>query len=174
MLRYREYDETGALFSMMEYESYDANPDFTGVSFHQPSNGEVPLVDLADLGFEPVTPKYIADSAFAFVEATIVNHPLTSDKVAKLTFTDGVETIFFLDMGPVQGASAPAPIPVPKKGQGGLHDQGVYTHEMDVMRQFNEGPLTVMWGQIGGHSIVVLGKASTEGLQMMLESALTE
>ena len=38
VLRYREFDLSGALYSMMEYESYDANPDLTGVVFHQESN----------------------------------------------------------------------------------------------------------------------------------------
>lgn len=175
VLRYRQYDEHGALYSLMEYETYNPTPDLTGVEFHQPRNGERPLIDVADLGFTPVTPKILADSAYTFLEGTIVNHPLTGDKVAKLTFTDGVETIFFLDLGPSLGVPAPAPTPSGKAATSlaGMNSQESL-YQMDVLRLFHEGPLSVMWGHIGGHSLVALGKTPHLGLQMMLESAVAE
>jgi hypothetical protein len=175
VLRYRQYDERGALYSLMEYETYNPTPDLTGVEFHKPRNGEVPLVNVADLGFTPVTPKILADSAYTFLEGTIVNHPLTGEKVAKLTFTDGVETIFFLDLGPSKGVPAPATTPSAKAqtSLAGMNSQEAL-FKMDVLRLFHEGPLSVMWGHIGGHSLVALGKTPHSGLQMMLESAVIE
>lgn len=178
VLRYRELDANGVLYVAMEYESYNPFPDLTGVPLRQAGLGETPLTDLGALDFEPVTPKVLADGAYSLLDATLLDHPLTGEDVVKLTFTDGVETIFFLDFGPVLKDSSKSSIPtVPTKPTttvAGFDKQGSMPQDMDVIRRFQDGPLSILWGELEGHSIVVLGKTPYAGLQMMLESALTE
>lgn len=178
VLRYRELDANGVLFAAMEYESYDPFPDLTGVPLQQPGQSETPLTDLDVLDFEPVTPKLIADGAYSFLEATLLDHPVTGDDVVKLTFTDGVETIFFLDFGPVleeaSEATGPALPSYPSTSVAGFDKQGGLDQDIDVIRRFQDGPLSILWGELAGHSIVALGKTPYTGLLMMLESALAE
>jgi len=178
VLRYRELDANGVLFAAMEYESYDPFPDLSGVPLQQAGQDETPLVDLDVLDFEPVTPKLIADGAYSFLAATLLDHPVTGEDVVKLTFTDGVETIFFLDFGPVpeeameaSGSSLPTQ---PTTSVAGFDQQGTLPQDIDVIRRFQDGPLSILWGELAGHSIVALGKTPYANLQMMLESALTE
>ena len=172
VLRYREFDAAGELYSMMEYETYDADPDLTGVVFHQPNNAEVPLVSADQLPFVPLSPKLLPDSAFTFMEATRITEPVNGGQFAKLTFTDGVETVFFIDGGP---DSVNRPSFAPKAGvapgyAGFSAGQGVEL--TDEVRVFHEGPLTVVWGNVVGHSIFIVGKAPKGELLDMLTSAL--
>ena len=176
VLRYREFDATGQLYSMMEYETYDANPDQSGVVFHSQVNQEQPLASSVELGFVPLIPKLLPDSAFTFLEATRVVEPSSGARFAKLSFTDGVETVFFLDGGPdLKGHAKAAPTTSPPVG-GGPHIAGVTPGHggwpMDEVRAWHEGPLTVIWGDVAGHSIYVVGKATQAELIDMLESAL--
>jgi hypothetical protein len=176
VLRYREFDGTGQLFSLMEYETYDANPDQTGVVFHQQVNQEQPLVTAVDLGFSPLVPKLLPDSAFTFLEATKVVEPSSGATFAKLSFTDGVETVFFIDGGPdLKGHAKAGPQTSPPQ-TAGPHVAGVLptsgNGQMDEVRAWHEGPLTVMWGRVAGHQLYLIGKATQADLMGMLLSAL--
>lgn len=162
VLRYREFDATGALFSSMEYETYNANPDLTQVEFHQQTNQEQPLVSVADLGFSPLIPTLLPDASFTFLEASVVVDSSTGQKLAKFTFTDGVETIFFLDGGV-------APITPPKFGAPPVAAGG---GQGDSVNVFHEGALTVMWGQVQGHAVYLVGKVPQDELKQTLQSAL--
>lgn len=175
-LRVMEYDSAGVLYTKMEYETYVANPDLSGVTFHQPTNGEVVIDSLDGLDFTPVIPKFMPDQAFVFVEASTVIDPSTQKEVLKLTFTDGIESIFFLDFGPlpkVVDASSPTQT-VQGTGFKGKTDDAKVSGDLPSVRQFSEGPLSVLEGRLGGHKIVTLGKVSFTRLLMMAESAILE
>jgi len=172
VLRYREFDHQGALYSMMEYESYNAAPDQSQVVFHQSTNQEAPLTSASDLHFVPFTPKLLPDSAFTFLEGTIITEPSTGARFAKLSYTDGVETIFFLDGGP--DAAAPT-LPTLQVGSSSNYaglTEGHGDGMGDEVRAFHEGPLTVIWGKVSGHSIYLVGKVTETELLEMLTSAL--
>lgn len=172
VLRYRELDSQGLLYSMMEYESFNPAPDQSQVVFHQSSNQETPLTDPAALGFVPFTPKLLPDSAFSFLESSSVTDAASGKTFAKLTYTDGVETIFFLDGGP-KPAARPLSVGSPGVGSNlaGL-SQGEGVELDDEVRSFHEGPLTVIWGDLSGHSLYLVGKATEAELLDMLASAL--
>ncbi|MDF1797732.1 MAG: sigma-E factor regulatory protein RseB domain-containing protein [Planctomycetota bacterium] len=180
VLRYRELDASGHTYSKMEYESFDPAPDLTGVTLHQPSNQEQPLDPstpaLAQLGFQPFIPKLLPSSGFFFVEASSVVDALGTTW-AKLSYTDGIETVFFLDAGPrlpesalgvgVKSSSSPP-------GTGGLSGgpDGTAPELQDGVRCFVDGPLTVVWGEVLEHRMILLGKATQSELSGMLQSAL--
>jgi len=173
VLRYREFDATGVLYSMMEYESYDAQPNLVGVQFHQESNQESPLTTVSALGFQPLVPKLLPDSAFRFLEASVVTDPSTGTRMAKLTYTDGVETVFFLDAGPDGNPRTSAATPKASAGfQAAGYSSGMGPGLSDEVRVFHEGPLTVVWGDVEGHGLYLVGKASQSELLQMFESAL--
>jgi len=183
VLRYRELDASGHLYSMMEYESFDPTPNLAGVTLHQASNQEQPLDPsmpaLAQLGFQPFIPKLLPSSGFFFVEASSVVDA-TGTTWAKLSYTDGVETVFFLDGGPRQPQSALGGIGTGVPMTPGTSDSkgltsGVEGGDSDFeegVSYFVDGPLTVLWGEVLEHRLILLGKATQTELSGMLESAL--
>jgi hypothetical protein len=175
VLRYLELDAAGKLFSKMEYESYDPAPQLAGVTFHQPGNQEQAL-DLSlpvvqQVGFQPFVPRLLPSAGFFFVEATQVTDA-TGTTWVKQTYTDGVETAFFLDAGP--SYSAGIPVGVKSAGTQGLAglSQVATPAVPDQVSVFHDGPLTVLWGEVLEHQVIVLGKADRSELLGMLESAL--
>lgn len=189
VLSYKHFDAAGKLYSMMEYETYNPNPDLSGVVFHKVSNQEIPITSASDLDFKLLIPKLLPSSAFHFLEATRITNPLTGTKLAKLTYTDGVEPIFFVDEGPVKatgtsqlGNPTATPVPVgppappagiPVTGSAGLSA----SHNPDgfpelALKSFHEGPLSALWGEIADHNVFLVGRASQLDLMHMLESAL--
>lgn len=173
VLRYRQFDQAGQLYSMMEYESYTANPDLSGVVFQQPITQETPLSEASDLGFEPLTPRLLPDSAFTFLEATSVLEPSSGAKFAKLIYTDGVEPIFFVDGG------LEAPVYPNLDSRTGNFEAALASLSQaegpsiaDEVRVFTEGPLTVVWGNVGGHWVLLVGRVTQAELIDMLTSAL--
>jgi hypothetical protein len=99
VLAYEEYDAQGALISAMRYEELTLMPDLGGVVFHQPNSMSVEETDedaLAQwLGFAPRLPA----SAPADHGASELERLVGPDgrRWAKVSYTDGVETVFYLE-----------------------------------------------------------------------------
>ncbi|MFT4709075.1 MAG: negative regulator of sigma E activity [Planctomycetota bacterium] len=164
VLSYHEYDGQGRLYSSMVYESVDFNPDLTGVTFHQGSNIELDLMGAQDpvvlLGFDPLIPKLLPDSAFRFVSATGLDDG-NGGIWAKLEYTDGVQTILYLDCGLALPALA-VPVGVFSPAQG----------MEEKLQLFRSGPVTVLQGSMFGHEIIAVGKVPQLDLQLLVESAI--
>ena len=164
VLSYREYDGQDRIYSSMVYESVNFNPDLTGVTFHQKSNVELDVMGAQNpaalLGFDPLIPKLLPDSAFRFVGATGLDDG-NGGIWAKLEYTDGVQTILYLDCGlaltPLQG---PTGVLAPAQ------------HMEEKLQMFRAGPVTVLQGSMFGHEIIAVGKVPQLDLQLLVESAV--
>lgn len=164
VLSYYEYDGQDRLYSSMVYESVDFDPDLTGVTFHQASSVELDLKSAHDpaavLGFDPLIPKLLPDSAFRFVSATALDDG-NGGVWAKLEYTDGVQTILYLDCG----LALPI-VSVP----GGVFGPAQQMEEK--LQLFRAGPVTVLQGSMFGHEIIAVGKVPQLDLQLLVESAI--
>ena len=164
VLSYYEYDGQDRLYSSMVYESVDFDPDLTGVTFHQANNIELDLKGAQDpvsiLGFDPLLPKLLPDSAFRFVSATALDNG-NGGVWAKLEYTDGVQTILYLDCGlALPLLSVPAGVFAPAQNM------------EEKLQLFRAGPVTVLQGSIFGHEIIAVGKVPQLDLQLLVESAI--
>lgn len=167
VLSYKEYDRNEHLYSSMVYESVDFAPDVSGVTFHQLGNNELSLAGAVDptalLGFAPLTPKLLPNSGFHFLAAYRIQDQ--DGKVwAKLEYTDGVQTVLFLDSGFDPKKTSQAAAGASPSSQGGATPER--------LQMFRVGPVTVLQGQVLGHGIIAVGKVPQLDLQILVESAL--
>lgn len=174
VLRYHEYDAHGQLYTSMVYESFDPTPDLVGVTFHTPGNQEQQL-DLSQpvlpqLGFQPYVPKLPPGTGYTFVDASRVVD-VHGQTWAKLTYTDGVETLFFLDGGPTQAQQGELGDKQPGAQTAGATSAGG-TSMSDRLQLFHEGPLTVAWGEVMAHRMIAVGKIDRSSMVTLIESAL--
>ena len=173
VLSYDEYDGSGQLYTSMVYETFDPAPSLAGVTLHQPDNQEQTL-DLeasaqSQVGFQPYIPKLPQGSGLFFLDASRVTD-LHGNVWVKLTYTDGVETVFFLDGGP-RMAKVGA---IGEKSTGSLASATSPSGPSvpDKVLVFHEGPLTVAWGKVMDHDLIAVGKLGRADLMGLLESAL--
>ena len=150
-----ERDTEGNEICSMVYETLDLDPDLLGVQWHVPNNAEQ-LVDLADpdsveatLGFTPLVPTK-APAGYGFVEAARVVDPFGRAWM-KATYTDGVETAFFLHAGPTKVLTGAQLAP----------ESGAYMHI---------GPFIALYAKKGGEELLVFGKLSTDELMVLVDS----
>lgn len=180
VLAYQETDSTsGAVLTRVAFESIDLTPDFSSVSWHQPSNAEVP-VDLEgdlvlQLGFAPYKPQ-VPPEGYQLQGASRVEGP-TGRVWLKLTYCDGVESVFFLQGAPAAGGAGPA-LP----GGGTPAAGGISVGA--TPGQAGGGPLpaqallypaqaaTVVQADFGGQDLIAVGKVDSEDLVLLLQSAL--
>ncbi len=108
VLRARHEDSTGALLSLVEFESVDLAPNHANVAWHQPLTDELalptdPALVRTRLGFAPRLPR-TDGGLFVLQSATSIEAPNPTGAGtlmwAKHTLTDGVEVVFFLHGGP--------------------------------------------------------------------------
>jgi hypothetical protein len=155
VLRCVEESAEGQVLASMEYLTFEDAPDLAGVAMYQRSNAEVdldPQGDLyAELGFEPLIPTDVPEG-YRLSRLSRVLDP-TGRRWAKLTFTDGVESLFFLNAG---GSSMPD----------GPTD--------DVVQVYEVGPISIAQGEVREQDLMGVGKVPTHALLSMLTSALPE
>ncbi|MFT5059131.1 MAG: hypothetical protein ACI89E_001913 [Planctomycetota bacterium] len=168
VLKYEEYDAAGRLFSRMKYESANFAPDLSGTVFHTLSNKELDLTGSPDpvalLGFDPLVPKLLPGSGLQFVAAYRVTDA-NGINYAKYEYTDGVQTVLFLDSGDQGGVKKSAP-------SGSSNPGGSNSYPPEKLGMFNDGPFTIMTGRALGREVIAVGKVPQRDLQFLLESAL--
>lgn len=164
VLRSREELLDGTLVTLMAYESIDYTPDFGNVSWNVPLNGEVDLVPgsadaLTSLGFQPRTPKVLPAGWEQTGLAKIVD-PTNAQVWARVTYSDGVEQIFF----------------VVAKGQGPKHQPknpppGTPPSKPDRVRKLAVGAWTLLEADLAVGRALVLGRAPDGVLEGLVQSA---
>ena len=167
ILKAEEYDAAGHLISVMEYESFDAEPDLAGAVWFQGVHQEKELDRTRSfeeqLGFDPPAPRLLPQG-FELREAfTVVDAEGTT--WLKLTFTDGVEPLFFLaaldgesggqERGEQQGA-----VRLPQPGG------------QDEVVLFRMGAVRAAQGDIGNRRFIAVGRVSDDDLLDLIESSL--
>ena len=165
VLRSREELLDGTLITLVAYDSIDYTPDLTGVTWSGPINGEQDLVPgtadaLTHLGFVPRAPKVLPDGWQQIGFAKIVDP--TPDQVwARLTYSDGVEQIFFVVAkgdGPSHQLKNPPPGTPPSSTP-------------DRVRKLAVGAWTLLEADLSKGRALVLGRAPDGVLEGLIQSA---
>jgi hypothetical protein len=158
VLRARELNGQGEPLSQVTYETIDLAPVFDRVVFHRST------IDETEHGLEGLDsvfqvdvliPRLLPQGYELRQASTLIDDQ--GERWAKLTFSDGVDTLFFAQALPVEGERLAAPHRLP---------QG---DELIVSRM---GSVVAAWGQVGAHRLLVLGKVDERALLDMVESAL--
>jgi hypothetical protein len=164
VLRSIETDADGIEVQRMEFETYSAAPDLSGIAWFHPALPETALDPRGDLsaqaGFEVLQPTLLPDGFRIWKAATLVEE--TGQTWVKQTFTDGVDPLFFFHRD--------APAPIAAGTGGGLVPTADPTDDMLYVRPI--GPVTVIEGHLRGCSLIALGKVAGDSLLDMLESAI--
>lgn len=164
VLSSREEMLDGTLLTLVVYESIDYTPDFTGVIWNSPVNNEQDLVQgspeaLLDLGFNPPAPKVLPDGWQQIGLAKLVD--FTNGRVwARLTYSDGVEQIFFIVAkgdGPSHQLKNPPP--------------GTPPSHPDRVRKMAIGTWTLLEADLAQGQAMVLGRAPDGVLEDTIQSA---
>ena len=174
-LRCAERDDQGQLLGLMEFESYDAEPDLSAFAWFVPSPPEVALVPGGlnqQVEFPVLEPSLLPDGYRPWKAATLADNE--GHLWLKQTFTDGIEPLFFLHR------DAPPPVVVPLSPGGsiasgtgapsaGAGAAGVPSDELWV---YPIGRLTAIEGVLREREVIVLGKPGSEELLDFLEFAV--
>lgn len=169
--------DTGEMIREMEYEWIDFAPDHSNVLWHVPLNDET-AIDLdsqaarSSLGFEPLVPSWVPDSYVLSECASVRDPSVAPDAVGgpfsapiwqKLTYTDGLETLFFLYGGRLSKPTA----------QGGAATHQLFEGpENDEMMVIEQRGWTVLQGTVQRHRLLAMGRLDDYDLGVMIQSAL--
>lgn len=164
VLRSREELLDGTLVTLVAYESIDYTPDLASTEWIPPINGELDLEPgtaeaLSQLGFVPRTPKVLPDGWKQIGFAKIVD-PTTDQVWARVTYSDGVEQIFFVVAkgdGPGHQLKSPPP--------------GSPQAHADRVRKLAVGAWTLLEGDLASGRVLVLGRAPDGVLEGLIQSA---
>ena len=160
VLSSREETLPGLVVSEMTYESIDFAPDLSGVAWHQSTNNERPLPIQGrlrrEVGYEIRAPRNLP-AGYQLLERTSLLHPQDGSSWVKATYGDGVESLFFLDGGPIVGGN-------------GIRS-GVPEIQADLVEVTVAAPWTVARGNLRSERVISLGKVSEQDLVEMLRSA---
>lgn len=165
VLRYEAFDAQGRALVAVEYEIYDATPDLSGFVPHEDISPPRELDWTWDLPVQihqPVQTPRVLPEGYALRRAVTLKDG-TSQHWLRLTYTDGVESLFFLTQidNPffVAGAGPITPIT-----PGSVQVSSVAVFQM--------GSATAAQGTFGGRQFIVVGKVPEAELLDMIESAL--
>jgi hypothetical protein len=160
VMRSEERGPTDALVSHSEFKTFQLSPDTNSLNLEGDQFTRSPLDPFADttgsLGFQVHAPT-ILPSGYRLERSES-----TSDGTntwAILTYTDGVDTTFFLQTFDPQGTN-------------GQPAQGELDVGPKVVRGFRIGPWTVLQLRSNGDRVLVLGKADSASVERMLKSAV--
>ena len=162
VLASREY-ANGRLIADMVYESFQLDPDPDSIAWHQASNVEriLPSVEALEqeLRVQTLHPRLLPAGYAQLEVATVMDG---ADRTwLKLTYTDGVEPLFFLqalDDAEPEGSTA-----------------GIGVEKMPApssVMVFQLGTATAIQGRVEGYSLMVIGKVSEAELLDLIESCL--
>ena len=165
ILRVEERDRSGALVSLLEYETLDLSPSLAGRRLFDAGAIARTTLTAGDLGsalsFTPKTPKLLP-AGYELLESAAVGEQHLGSEWAQLTYSDGVDELFFLHAG--QGAGARTPQAKGSPVGGGPEGQTIVSY-------LAVGPWTVVYGEVGGDDFVAAGKLAPEALRDLVESA---
>ena len=162
VLAYSERRADGVLLTEMSYETFELAAGEVKCFTNSIEEEALQLRgDLkAQLGFEVWSPALVPDG-YAPYSAARIRDPRGFDWF-KLVFTDGVETLFFLQQSPgdpveIERALLEAGAPA------GATDDRVLVHEV--------GSLSVVQGSLSSREVMAVGKVASRDLLQLLDSA---
>lgn len=166
LLRSVELGDSGQVYARLEYETFELDPDLAGVSFHQVSNAEAPAtlgpaLDVK-LGFKVSVPTLLPTGYRLSEVSTLVD--AFGGEWVKLTYTDGVESLFFVQSRAVQPATGVKLSPTTSVNFG--------SPQADKVLWMQVGPIVAVQGELGGLTRLAVGKVSKEALFDLLQSSL--
>ncbi len=172
VLAFRLLDEDGVPSASVTYETFELAPDLAGVAWHQPANQEQELDWTnglaAAVGAPFLKPRLLPDGYQLRSAAIVVDEQ--DRRWLKLTYLDGIEPLFFLQVLDVRAEDEPSGQP---PGQNGALEQLTGgPPEPGTVVVFQIGTTTAIQGRIDGHELIALGRASEAELLDLLESAL--
>lgn len=160
VLASRETTLDGQPVSQMVFESLQLAPDLSGVVWHQRTNQEIALPITGDvtaqLGFEPLSPRFLP-SGYQLIERARIQHPMDQTPWAKLTYSDGVDSLFFLHGGPLLAGNGVS--------------SGTPAIQADLVVVAEAEPWTVAQGNLHGQRVIAMGKVGESSLLDLLRSA---
>ena len=160
VLRAEERGEGNRLASSFEFLTFQLAPDTTGLGLQDDQFVRTSFDPLADtstsLGFQ-VRPPSILPDGYRLDRAESTTDG--TNTWAILTYTDGVDSLFFLQTFDPQAQSGQPP-------------PGEYDVGRKVIRGFRMGPWTVLQLRSDGNRILVLGKAASDEIERMLKSSM--
>ncbi len=162
VLRYEERDISGVLTASMEFESFDADPDLSGAVWSQPTASPVSFDVSANLssqtGFDVLEPAVLPTTGYFLWKAhTLLDYE--NKTWMRLTYTDGVEPLFFFHTEK----------PVSLNPDVLLPGDGKTTDEVWV---YSIGAVQVVQGRVRGRDMLALGRVSGDELLDVVESAI--
>ncbi len=163
ILHYEEKDHLDRLISSLTYEAVDYAPDFTGVAWYEEDDRK--KLDLGgdlqpQIGFDPLEPQLLP-VGYERSEAEIAE--VSGDKWLKLTYQDGVNTLFFLQRFPLRER---------RDGSGSRGGLRGVTGTEDTVSVYLLGAATVLHGTVERREIIAVGKVPETTLLDFLQSAL--
>ncbi len=163
VLAYREELADGTLVSSMRYEQFELGVPAEFDCFSNQVREEPLLLrsDFSEQVSADVWSPALTPDGYVPYEAARVRDPRGFDWF-KLTFTDGVETLFFLQRLPSDGLLT-APSTTQAGAPEGAHDDRVLVYEV--------GSLSVVQGTLQSHEVMAVGKVDSHELLSLLDSA---
>ena len=163
VMRYEAFDAQGRALVAMEYEIYDETPDLSGFVPHEDISPPRELDWTWDLPVQihqPVQTPRVLPEGFALRRAVTLKDGADRDWL-RLTYTDGVESLFFLTRidNPFALANPITPI-APDSVQ------------VSAVAVFQMGSATAAQGTFDGREFIAVGKLPEAELLDMIESAL--
>ncbi len=175
VLRYREIADDGTLLTSMEYLTYSADPgaiDCFESDFEENVIGEV-LPTEAELGFEPMIPSALPPG-YAFEETGFVNDPF-GESWLKLSYTDGIEALFFLQRMPHSAPEGPlerGTIQASSPQSFAVEPSDSVPDATGSVLIYDAGGVAAIQGRVNGSDVIAVGKVSRDDLFVLLDSSL--
>jgi hypothetical protein len=166
VLRCRETDAQGVLRYSMEYQTVDFAPELEGADLQLVGDDELVAADLASLqhavGFEPYQPQLLPPGYQLRTLRSL--READGSTWANFVYGDGIDSLFFLHGGP---GSA-----VLQVGGGTLQQEQSMHSSPYSMLVYETGAWTVVQGSWQGQRVLAVGKATSDELLALIESAL--
>jgi len=168
VLASQERDAGGELVAAMTYESVRLHPDLGGTVWHEPSNEERVLDAgrvVEEIGAQPLRPRLLPPGYGPLETASVRDG--AGKQWLKLTYSDGVEPLFFFQELVVGELPRGTRGVTPHSGA----RLGLPSSPSSVV-VFEVGAATAIQGKIDGIEVMVIGKAPQAELLDLLESSL--
>lgn len=164
VLGYLSKNADGIPVVWMKYVTLDLAPNVSGVLFHQSLTNETELDPTRPLPFQlngqiPRLPRLLPD-AYELASQSLLDDPDSSQRWIKTTYTDGVQSLFFLERLRIQQQPQTSSGRLPQSSAG------------DRVILDERGGLATGHARIGNHEFIVAGFVDSDELLDMIESAL--
>jgi len=165
VLASEEYDSNGSLVASMSYQSVDLAPDLSQMAWHGSVNDERRLDRSLPLGEQiharALEPRLLPQG-YVPLEAAVVHDGDVN--WLKLTYSDGVQPLFFLHSIDANSSDKVAPVQGQQAALPSLESSSVIV--------FQIGAATALQGRVDGFDVIAVGKVPQAELLDLVESAL--